>query len=86
MLCCALQVLAYVVYQFVSNFILEPVAHTCFNHTLDLLKSDPRITVRLGAADEIRGGLGLGWTEMEWDGVELAAGLHQLFGCSMYKG
>ncbi len=27
----------------------------CFNHTLGVLKADPRITVRLGASDDIRG-------------------------------
>jgi len=50
----AFGVLAFVLYQFILNFILEPVAMTCFNHTLALLKGDPRITVRLGAADDIR--------------------------------
>jgi len=39
------------------NFILEPTALKCFNHTLDVLKADPRITVRLGSPDDIRGAL-----------------------------
>lgn len=52
-----LQVLAYVLYQFIVNMVLEPTSMQCFNHTLNLLKTDPRITVRLGAADDIRGGL-----------------------------
>lgn len=46
--------LAYLLYQFVSNFILEPVAMQCFNHALERLKSDPRITVRLGSTNDIR--------------------------------
>mmetsp|Transcript_38069 Transcript_38069/g.84784 ORF Transcript_38069/g.84784 Transcript_38069/m.84784 type:complete len:271 (+) Transcript_38069:100-912(+) len=50
----AFGVLAFVIWQFVANFILEPTAMQCFNHTLDRLKSDPRITVRLGSADDIR--------------------------------
>ncbi|GFH25693.1 uncharacterized protein HaLaN_23698 [Haematococcus lacustris] len=33
---------------------MEPTALQCFNHTLDVLKADPRITVRLGASDDIR--------------------------------
>ncbi len=41
------------------NFILEPTALQCFNHTLDVLKADPRITVRLGSSDDIRGALPL---------------------------
>ncbi|KAL6750296.1 TIM21-domain-containing protein, partial [Haematococcus lacustris] len=50
----AFGVLAYLVYMFVLNFIMEPTALQCFNHTLDVLKADPRITVRLGASDDIR--------------------------------
>lgn len=48
--CClfALQVLGFFVYNFVTNFILEPTYQTCFNNTLQKLKQDPRITVRLG--------------------------------------
>lgn len=46
--------LAFVLWQFVSNFILEPTAMQCFNHTLERLKTDPRITVRLGSTNEIR--------------------------------
>lgn len=42
------QVLGFFVYNFLAYFIFEPVALTCFNHTLELLKKDPRITVRLG--------------------------------------
>lgn len=43
-----LQVLAFFVYNFLTNFILEPTYQTCFNSTLQKLKQDPRITVRLG--------------------------------------
>mmetsp|Transcript_10082 Transcript_10082/g.30396 ORF Transcript_10082/g.30396 Transcript_10082/m.30396 type:complete len:184 (-) Transcript_10082:352-903(-) len=46
--------LAFFVWQFVVNFILEPTAMQCFNHTLERLKTDPRITVRLGNSNEIR--------------------------------
>jgi import inner membrane translocase subunit TIM21 len=46
--------LIYVLWQFVSNFVIEPTAMRCFNHALERLKTDPRITVRLGGADEIR--------------------------------
>jgi import inner membrane translocase subunit TIM21 len=48
--CCLfdLQVLGFFVYNFVTNFILEPTYQTCFNNTLQKLKQDPRITVRLG--------------------------------------
>jgi hypothetical protein len=42
------QVLGFFVYNFVTNFILEPTYQTCFNSTLQKLKQDPRITVRLG--------------------------------------
>jgi hypothetical protein len=42
------QVLAFFIYNFVTNFILEPTYQTCFNATLQRLKLDPRITVRLG--------------------------------------
>eukprot|EP00877_Chromochloris_zofingiensis_P000151 jgi/Chrzof1/10136/Cz04g30080.t1 len=44
----AFAVLGFFVYNFLAYFIFEPVALTCFNHTLELLKKDPRITVRLG--------------------------------------
>lgn len=44
-------------WQFIANFILEPTAMQCFNHTLERLKTDPRITVRLGSTSEIRGAL-----------------------------
>ncbi len=54
------QVLAFVLYQFVVSFLLEPTAMKAFNHTLDRLKSDPRITVRLGSSDDIRGVYGWG--------------------------
>lgn len=50
----AFAALIFVLYQFVMNFILEPTALQCFNHTLDVLKADPRITVRLGSPDDIR--------------------------------
>lgn len=52
--CCAAQVLAFVLYQVVTSLILEPLALTCFNHTLERLRTDPRITVRIGPADDIR--------------------------------
>jgi hypothetical protein len=41
-------VLAFFIYNFLTNFILEPTYQTCFNATLQRLKLDPRITVRLG--------------------------------------
>lgn len=44
----AAQVLGFFVYNFVTNFVLEPTYQTCFNSTLQKLKQDPRITVRLG--------------------------------------
>jgi len=40
--------LGFFVYNFVTNFLLEPTYQTCFNTTLQKLKQDPRITVRLG--------------------------------------
>ncbi len=42
------QVLAFFLYNFVADFILEPLAIQCYNHALERLKLDPRITVRLG--------------------------------------
>ncbi|GAX84722.1 hypothetical protein CEUSTIGMA_g12144.t1 [Chlamydomonas eustigma] len=50
----AIGALVFVLWQFITNFILEPTAMQCFNHTLNRLKTDPRITVRLGNSDEIR--------------------------------
>ena len=50
-----MQVLAFVVYHVVTSLIIEPTALKCFNHTLDRLRTDPRITVRIGSADDIRG-------------------------------
>jgi hypothetical protein len=47
-LCICPQVLGFFVYNFVTNFILEPTYQTCFTNTLQKLKQDPRITVRLG--------------------------------------
>ncbi|KAF8073012.1 TIM21 [Scenedesmus sp. PABB004] len=44
----AFAVLAFFVYNFVTQFILEPTYQTCFNATLAKLKLDPRVTVRLG--------------------------------------
>lgn len=44
----AFAVLAFFIYNFLTNFILEPTYQTCFNATLQRLKLDPRITVRLG--------------------------------------
>ena len=49
------QALAFVLWQFIANFILEPTAMQCFNHTLNRLKADPRVNVRLGSSAEIRG-------------------------------
>lgn len=49
-----MQVLAFVLYHVVTSLILEPTALKCFNVTLERLKTDPRITVRIGAADDIR--------------------------------
>lgn len=46
--CCRAQVLGFFIYNFVTNFVLEPTYQTCFNSTLQKLKQDPRITVRLG--------------------------------------
>lgn len=43
-----LQVLGFFIYNFVTNFVLEPTYQTCFTSTLQKLKQDPRITVRLG--------------------------------------
>jgi hypothetical protein len=45
---CHAQVLGFFIYNFVTNFVLEPTYQTCFNSTLQKLKQDPRITVRLG--------------------------------------
>ena len=42
-------------YQVLSSLIFEPTAITAFNATLERLKSDPRITVRIGEAGDIRG-------------------------------
>eukprot|EP00879_Flechtneria_rotunda_P028367 GHRR01030471.1.p1 GENE.GHRR01030471.1~~GHRR01030471.1.p1 ORF type:complete len:201 (+),score=50.19 GHRR01030471.1:395-997(+) len=44
----AFAVLAFFAYNFITNFILEPTYQSCFNSTLQKLKTDPRITVRLG--------------------------------------
>jgi hypothetical protein len=46
--CSGVQVLAFFIYNFLTNFILEPTYQTCFNATLQRLKLDPRVTVRLG--------------------------------------
>ncbi|KXZ49733.1 hypothetical protein GPECTOR_20g590 [Gonium pectorale] len=50
----AFGVLAFVLYHVLTSLIFEPTAITCFNHTLERLKGDPRITVRIGGADDIR--------------------------------
>ncbi|KAG2429549.1 hypothetical protein HXX76_010784 [Chlamydomonas incerta] len=50
----AFGVLAFVLYQVLTSLIFEPTAMTAFNATLDRLKTDPRITVRIGEADDIR--------------------------------
>lgn len=44
------QALAYFLYNFVVTLILEPVQQQCFNAALDKLRTDPRITVRLGSS------------------------------------
>ncbi|KAG2488778.1 hypothetical protein HYH03_012775 [Edaphochlamys debaryana] len=46
--------LAFVLYHVLTSLIFEPTALTAFNHTLERLKADPRITVRIGGADDIR--------------------------------
>jgi len=45
----AFSVLGFFVYNFVQNFIFEAVHMTVFNQSLERLKQDPRITVRLGS-------------------------------------
>jgi hypothetical protein len=50
------QCLAYFIYNFVITLVLEPVQQQCFNAALDKLRTDPRITVRLGSS--ITGTLG----------------------------
>ncbi|GMH35608.1 hypothetical protein BSKO_03476 [Bryopsis sp. KO-2023] len=45
----AFAVLAGIVWGFISSYILDPTEYVCFNLTLDKLRLDPRITVRLGA-------------------------------------
>ena len=42
------QVLGFFVYNFLTNFVLEPTYQTCFNAALAKLKVDQRITVRHG--------------------------------------
>ncbi|GBF97296.1 mitochondrial import inner membrane translocase subunit-like [Raphidocelis subcapitata] len=42
--------LAYFVYNLVVTLVLEPVQQQCFNAALERLRTDPRITVRLGSA------------------------------------
>ncbi len=49
------QVLAFVLYHVLTSLIFEPTALSCFNAALERLKGDPRITVRIGSADDIRG-------------------------------
>jgi hypothetical protein len=44
------QCLAYFIYNFVVTLVLEPVQKQCFNTALDKLRTDPRITVRLGSS------------------------------------
>lgn len=60
------QVLGFFIYNFVTNFVLEPTYQTCFNSTLQRLKQDPRITVRLG--NDIIGELRNTWVAV---GVQL---------------
>lgn len=42
--------LAYFIYNFVTNLLLDPVQQQCFNTALEKLRADPRITVRLGSS------------------------------------
>jgi len=50
----AFGVLAFILYHVVTSLILEPTALKCFNAAIDRLKEDPRVSVRIGAPDEIR--------------------------------
>lgn len=50
----AFGVLAFVLYHVLTSLIFEPTALSCFNAALERLKGDPRITVRIGSADDIR--------------------------------
>ena len=45
----AAQFAAAVVYAAVSELLLQPKEYACYNKTLERIKDDPRITVRLGA-------------------------------------
>mgnify|MGYP002388075485 CR=1 FL=1 len=45
---CCLQFAAAVIYAAVKELLLQPKEYTCYNTTLDRIKDDPRVTVRLG--------------------------------------
>ncbi|KAL6782358.1 TIM21 [Auxenochlorella protothecoides x Auxenochlorella symbiontica] len=44
----ASQFAAAVLYAAVNELLLQPAEYTCYNKTLDLIRDDPRVTVRLG--------------------------------------
>lgn len=44
----AFAVLGAIVWAFITTYILDPLEYVCFNLTLDKLRQDPRIIVRLG--------------------------------------
>ncbi|KFM24274.1 Mitochondrial import inner membrane translocase subunit tim21 [Auxenochlorella protothecoides] len=44
----ALGFAAAVLYAAVNELLLQPAEYTCYNKTLDLIRDDPRVTVRLG--------------------------------------
>jgi len=44
----AFAVLGAIVWAFITSYILDPLEYVCFNLTLDKLRQDPRIIVRLG--------------------------------------
>lgn len=50
--------LAFIVYQFITTLLLEPLPYQCYNAAFDRLKEDPRITVRLGGDVRAWGGGG----------------------------
>ena len=45
---CGMQFAAAVIYAAVKELLLQPKEYTCYNTTLDRIKDDPRVTVRLG--------------------------------------
>ncbi|CAD7696840.1 unnamed protein product [Ostreobium quekettii] len=44
----AFAVLGAIIWAFISTYIMDPLEYICFNLTLDKLRQDPRIIVRLG--------------------------------------